>query len=145
MTKISEAKRIGYFLERTTRIVKLSYLQALKENDIDLTPEQWVILDNLYEKNGQSQKDLANKSYKNAPTISRILNLLGEKGLIERRSPTADKRIYNIYLTDLGFGIMEKSLPIVKEMREKGWEGLLDEDYQHFTRIMNQIFKNYDD
>ena len=79
MTKKSNAKRIGYYLERTTRIVKLSYLKALKENGIDLTPEQWVILDNLYKEDGQSQKDLANGSFKNAPTISRILDIPVDK------------------------------------------------------------------
>jgi DNA-binding MarR family transcriptional regulator len=144
MSKNSNAKRIGYFLERTTRIVKLSYLKAMKENGIDLTPEQWVILDNLYENNGQSQKDLANGSFKNAPTISRILDLLGQKGHIKRNTSTDDRRKFKIFLTKDGKNIVEQSQAIIKEMRERGWQDLSDEDYADFTRILNQIFKNYE-
>ena len=144
MTKNSNAKRIGYYLERTTRIVKLSYLKALKENGIDITPEQWVILDSLYNEDGQSQKDLANGSFKNAPTISRILDILEEKGFIQRKASSDDRRKFKIFLTVSGVEIVEKSQSIVKEMRERGWNALSEEDYDDFTRILNQIFKNYE-
>ena len=143
MTKESETKRIGYFLERTTRIVKLSYLKSLKENDIDLTPEQWVILDNLHEKNGQSQMELANGSFKNATTISRILDLLADKGFIKRMPSIGDRRKFNIFLTKNGKEIVEKTQSIISKMREQGWQDLSHNDYVHFTRILNQIFNNF--
>ncbi|MEO0474278.1 MAG: MarR family transcriptional regulator [Bacteroidota bacterium] len=139
-----DGKSIGYQLERTSRIVKLAYLQAFHRLGVDVTPEQWVMLDSLYHKNGQSQTELANASYKDAPTVSRILDLLGKKGLTERQRFDNDRRRYKIFLTDEGKKVVEKVLPVVESLREQGWQNLSEEDYEVFMRIMQQIFTNYE-
>jgi len=145
MDKNLEAKSIGYFLERTTRIVKLAYLKGLKEAGLDITPEQWVILSSLYEQNGQSQTELASESFKNAPTISRILDLLCDKGYTERRATDSDRRKFLIFLTDQGKKAVRKAEAVVDELRQKGWENLTDRDYENFLRIINQVFQNFED
>jgi len=142
MEKQDSAKKIGYYLERTTRIVKLSYLQAFAQLGVDITPEQWVMLDSLYQRNGQSQTELAGDSYKNAPTVSRILDLLEKKGLVERQRFANDRRRYKIFLTKEGQVTVEKVKPAVATLREQGWQQLTDADYSTFLRIMNQIFEN---
>ncbi len=137
-------KQVGYYLERTTRQVKLAFTQAFIAADIDLTPEQWVLIDHLMAKNGVSQTDLASKSYKNAPTVSRILDVLERKNYIERQRFTNDRRRYKIFLTNKGRSVGEKALPIAIELREKGWKGLTDHDYEEFLKIIETVFKNYD-
>jgi DNA-binding MarR family transcriptional regulator len=140
----SDAKQIGYFLERTTRIVKLAFHQAITELGIDVTPEQWVILERLYQDNGQAQIDLANKSFKNAPTISRILDLLSNKGYVERQRFENDRRRYKIYLTEEGHRIVELIKPEANRLRKQGWEQLSEEDYENFIRILNRVFSNFE-
>ena len=142
MNKTEAAKKIGYYLERTTRIVKLSYLQAFAQLEVDITPEQWVMLDSLYHRNGQSQTELAGDSYKNAPTVSRIIDLLEKKGLVERQRFANDRRRYKIFLTKTGQTTVEKVQPAVAALREKGWQELTDDDYSNFLRILNQVFDN---
>lgn len=142
MDKTEAAKKIGYYLERTTRIVKLSYLQAFAQLEVDITPEQWVMLDSLYHRNGQSQTELAGDSYKNAPTVSRIIDLLEKKGLVERQRFANDRRRYKIFLTEKGQTTVEKVQPAVAALREKGWQELTDDDYSNFLRILNQVFDN---
>lgn len=142
MDKTEAAKKIGYYLERTTRIVKLSYLQAFAQLEVDITPEQWVMLDSLYHRNGQSQTELAGDSYKNAPTVSRIIDLLEKKGLVERQRFANDRRRYKIFLTKKGQTTVEKVQPAVTALREKGWQELTDDDYSNFLRILNQVFDN---
>lgn len=144
MEKDQHIKRIGYYLERTTRIVKLNYSQAFHQAGIDVTPEQWVMLDNLSKNNGQSQTELANKSFKDAPTTSRILDLLEKKGYIERQRFENDRRRYKIFLTNDGKKIIRKLQPLVNELRLQGWKDLTEEDYQSFLRIINQVFDNFD-
>lgn len=140
----SDTKQIGYFLERTTRIVKLAFHQAITELGLDITPEQWVILESLYQENGQAQIDLANKSFKNAPTISRILDLLSHKGFVERQRFDNDRRRYKIYLTDEGRRIVELIKPSANRLRKQGWQHLSEEDYDNFIRILNRVFSNFE-
>jgi len=137
-------KQIGYYLERTTRIVKLSFHQAISDLGLDITPEQWVIMDSLYKDNGQSQVDLASGSFKNAPTISRILDLLSKKGYVERQRFENDRRRYKIFLTEEGRRVVELIIPEAERLRTQGWRQLSESDYDSFIRILNQIFKNFE-
>lgn len=144
MSEENESKVYGALIDRTLRLIKLQFIQAFKKAGVDLTPEQWVIIDALYQRNGISQTDLANGSFKNAPTVSRIIDLLVKKGMVERQRFANDRRRYKIFLTKKGIDTFELANPIALEVRHRGWEGLSEADYEHFQRIMNQIFSNFD-
>jgi len=142
--EIEQGKGLGYLLERTTRLVKLSYSQEFKANGFDITPEQWVIMESLYENpQGQYQNELVAFSFKDAPTISRIIDLLTKKGIVSRATNEKDKRSRNVRLTEEGNAIVEKMQPLVAALRAKGWDHLSKEDFESFVRIINQVFENY--
>lgn len=138
------SKSIGYLLERTTRVIKLRFHQAFKKNGLDLTPEQWVILEQLHEKGSQTQASLAAGSFKDAPTVSRILNILVQNGFIERKSVAEDKRKYDVTLTSAGEEIVQRAQVIANSLRQQGWEHLTEAEYAEYVRITNQIFKNFE-
>ena len=138
-------KNFGAYLDRTLRQVRLDMGRRLKEQGVDITPEQWIILSSLYENNGQSQNELGEGSFKNAPTVSRIIDLLCKKGYTERHPHADDRRRITINLTSTGKEVVEQALPAIIATRKKGWEGLSDEDYRIFLRIVNQIFRNFSD
>ena len=138
-----QPKEYGTLLDRTLRIIKLNFIQGFKEAGVDLTPEQWVIIDRLHQQNGISQTELANGSFKNAPTVSRIIDLLCEKGMVERQRFENDRRRYKIFLTKKGIETFEKANPVAQQLRQKGWSNLSEADYENFTRIANQVFDNF--
>ena len=144
MPNQSNPKNFGATIDRTLKIIKANYQKAFNEVGVDITTEQWVLLDTLYQNNGISQNDLANGSFKNAPTVSRIIDLLCKKGLTERHRFENDRRRYKIFLTPLGNEIYKKALPIVIDLRAKGWKNLSEKDYLDFNRIMDQIFLNFE-
>jgi DNA-binding MarR family transcriptional regulator len=138
-----QSKEYGTLLDRTLRIIKLNFIQSFKEVGVDLTPEQWVIIDRLYHQNGISQTELANGSFKNAPTVSRIIDLLCQKGLTERHRFDNDRRRYKIFLTEKGIATFKKANPVAQKLREQGWSNLSETDYGNFQRIVNQVFDNF--
>ena len=101
-----------------------------------------MILSSLYDNNGQSQTELCNDSFKNAPTVSRIIDLLSKKGYTERQRFENDRRSYKIFLTAEGKTTVEKALPAIIAARSKGWSDLTDEDYQVFIKTLNKVFDN---
>lgn len=137
-------KNFGAITDRTLKVIKANYLRVFKDIGIDITTEQWVLMDALYRENGISQTDLANGSFKNAPTVSRIIDLLCKKGLTERHRFENDRRRYKIFLTKEGRRVYGLALPEVEKLRIQGWKDLTDDDYQTFVRIMDQIFKNFE-
>ncbi|WP_367389417.1 MarR family winged helix-turn-helix transcriptional regulator [Lewinella sp. LCG006] len=130
-------------MDRTLKLIRQNYLQAFRDQQADITTEQWVLLDRLAEGDGISQTDLANDSFKNAPTVSRIITLLAKKKLIRKKQSSEDRRQYLIYLTKEGRQLHENVLPSVLALRTQGWQHLSEKDYKDFVRIMDQIGENF--
>lgn len=143
MSSLILTNSYGTLIDRTLRIIKLRYLQTFRAAGIDITPEQWSLIDKLYQTNGISQNDLANGTFKNAPTVSRIIDLLCKKGWTKRSRCEKDRRSYNVFLTLEGKKIVETLLPKVAHLRELGWKNMSEDDYKAFDRVMNQIYENY--
>jgi DNA-binding MarR family transcriptional regulator len=141
---MTPADHRAYFFKIDTTIKKIR--QALQKKldaaGLDLTVDQWVILDHVFRNEGISQNVLAELTTKDAPTVTRILDLLIRKDLAERRPDGADRRKFSIYLTDAGREKFHAALPVVVEVRRKGWGSLSDEEYQTFTRILDEIYRN---
>ncbi len=138
----NEDRAYGYFVDRTAKLIKADINRKFRKLKVDLTPEQWLLLDRISQNNGHSQVELGEGTYKDAPTISRIVDLLCKKGLTLRRIHKGDRRKFMIYITDEGREVLKRATPAVLESRHKGWEGLSDEDYDHLIRIMNKVFDN---
>ena len=140
--KKQTTKNFGTYIDRNYKVIRGSFLQVFKDAGVDITTEQWVLIDCLYKQNGISQNELATESFKDAPTVSRIVDLLCKKELTERKRSEDDRRRHKVFLTKKGKAAYEKLLPKVLDLRQKGWEGLSESDYQTFLKVMNQIFDN---
>lgn len=136
-------KSYGEYLDKAAKLIKIELSREFKAAGADLTPEQWVLLSKLYKNTGQSQASLGTASYKDAPTVSRIIDLLCKKGYTERKKHPEDRRSFNIEITDLGIATVEKVIPIIHQARDKGWVGLNDKDYEDLLRIVNKISENF--
>lgn len=133
---------IGVYIDRTYKVVRQDLINRFLDAGIKITPEQWVILSKLENKE-LNQTELAGLSFKDHPTVSRILDLLSRKGLVERITDQEDRRRYLVRLTDNGKKIIEKAKPHVYASREKGWDNLSEEEYRQLIALLDKVFTNY--
>ena len=138
-------KKVGILLEQANRISKLTFIRVFKKLEVDITPEQWVILDALYSENGLTQTQLGDIAYKNKPTISRIIDNTCLKKYTKRKIYAGDKRKFSIHLTAKGKKLVEKCTPEINKLRDYSWNGLSNQDYMQFKRITERIFENFND
>ncbi len=141
---MKEVPAFGFRIDRAIKALRQDLNRRFKRNGIDLTPEQWLICYKLYQAHsGLSQNELADESYKDAPTISRIIDRLVMKKQVAREPVQDDRRRHKIRLTDLGISTVKSALPLVQENRTIGWEGLSENDYNDLCRLMDQLYANY--
>ncbi|RMG24934.1 MAG: MarR family transcriptional regulator [Bacteroidetes bacterium] len=136
--------RYGFFIERTSKKIKQKLQRKFNAINAGITVDQWVIINALKKEPGLSQYEIAEKTYKDAPTVTRIIDLLCKKNLVMRVMDENDRRRFNVFLTDDGQEKVIELLPVVLEMQEKGWGELTKEDYDHLLRILDLIFSNLD-
>lgn len=132
----------SFLLDKTSRRIKQYAQKKFKELEFGVTVDQWIIMKNLYEMDGVHQYELAEKTFKDTPTLTRIIDLLCEKGFTRREMDPKDRRKYKVFLSDSGKAKVEEMIPLVRNIRRKGWEGLELNDFENFKRILNKIYEN---
>ena len=132
----------GFILESTAKKIKLELQRKFNEHEVDITVDQWVVLFELHQHGTQNQVSLCEHCAKDAPTITRIIELLVKKELIVREACTNDRRKYNISLSKKGKTLIQRLLPIVIEFRIQGWLNLNKKDIMHIERITKKIQDN---
>ncbi len=140
---IERDREIGIYIDRTYKVVRQDLISRFKEKAINLTPEQWIILWNLHNKSKLTQTEIASLSFKDKPTVSRIIDLLVNKGFVEKVIDKSDKRKYTVNLTSSGNEEIKKALPIVQDSRMIGWKDLSESEYHELIRLLDKIFTNY--
>lgn len=135
-------KEIGSFIDRTYKVVRHDLISRFKEKKVNITPEQWVILSKIGEQD-MYQTDLANMSFRDKPTVSRIVDLLVKKKLVERVRDKTDGRKYHVRITPKGNNVIRKATPAVEESRKLGWTDLSEHEYETLINILDKVFVNY--
>lgn len=133
--------RSGFRIERTARRMKQVAQQALKKAQLDVTVDQWVILDQL-RKQQLSQQEIGHLTFKDAPTVTRIIDLLCEKGYTNREADPTDRRKSRIVLTVSGQHIIQKIEPIIQEVRRQSYAGLKESDIEQLVSLLDHIYEN---
>ncbi len=145
MTHPSDHRAYFFKIDTTIKKIRNALQKQFAETGSDLTVDQWVVIDHLFRNPGISQNQLGELTTKDAPTVTRIIDLLVKKGVAERKTADDDRRKFLVSLTPTGKTLYETMLPIVVDIRRKGWGDLSEEDYQHFTRIMDSIYQNFNE
>lgn len=135
----------GFLLERTSKKLKQTLQRNFNDIGAIITVDQWVIMYELFKHGSLSQNQIGENTYKDAPTVTRIIDLLAKKTLVKRKMSKEDRRKYFIELTKKGTETIEKLLPDVIEFRKKGWEGLDQSDLQALNVIVDKVFYNMSD
>lgn len=129
-------------LDRTARRVKQYAQQKFKELKFNITVDQWLVMKHLYENEGMKQNELAEILFKDNPTLTRIIDLLCDKGIAVRKQHPSDRRCFHVMLTKQGKAKVEQMKPRIQHIRLKAWEGLTKEDFKQFKKILDAIYNN---
>ena len=82
----------------------------LKLAKLNITSEQWTILYHLWQEEGLTQQELANLTFRDKPSITRLINNLEKISLVIRVNDKQDRRSNLIYLTKEGRKLKEEGM-----------------------------------
>ncbi len=91
---------IGRWFSILHRRSQLFVVEACEQ--LHLTYSECVMLIRLYDAEGSKQDDLASMLFLDKAVVTRTMNLLQEKGLVERKRDEHDRRVRRVYLTEYG-------------------------------------------
>ncbi|MBP9987207.1 MAG: MarR family transcriptional regulator [Bacteroidales bacterium] len=114
----------------------------IKKNNIDLTPEQFLLIDLLWNEGPMSQQVMADTMHKDKNSITNLADQLERKGWVVRKKDDFDRRSNILTLT-------EKAESLKLEAKEKGIsileqiiEGISEEDLTVFLNTLEKLSDN---
>ncbi len=133
---------VNFLLEQTVRQMRGYAQRQLDTLQAGITVDQWVVLKIIDERDKISQVELAQVAHKDTASITRILDLLQKKGLIQRIDDEHDRRKYLISLTGAGKAFVKLHLPFINGIREQIVQGLSKEEIKTLKDILEKIRQN---
>ena len=132
----------GVISGRVSTAITRRLYRDFRTNELAITPEQWIILMFLSFGDGITQRELANLTFKDRPSITRLLDNLEKHSFIARLADKTDKRNNLIFITKIGTAINQKAREIALKTMKIALEGISEEEVKFGERILKKIFKN---
>ncbi len=133
---------LGYIMARASRALGTRLNRNFADAGYDVTCEQWSVLVNLWQKNGQSQHDLAATTCKDKTSVTRLIDNMEKNNLVVRIPSKEDKRQKLIYLTKMGKDFRLKLLKIVKQTVKDAQKSIPVKDVGLCKSVLRQVYEN---
>lgn len=133
---------LGFMLIRTALRLRLLGNTALQQEGLDITVDQWGLLNLLWEQDGQTPVELSRRADKDKPNVTRLLTILEAKELIFRRPDSQDRRSYRIHLTEAGAALKDSLLDIGEACQRQACQGLTSQEIATLKQLLCRVFAN---
>ena len=113
-----------------------------KQNNVDITIEQWSVLYHLWKEDGMSQQALCDATFRDKPSITRLVDNLEKLALVKRVASKDDRRINMIYLTPEAQQMQEHTMEIANQTLNEALVGVTDEQIEIAKEVLQQVYEN---
>ena len=121
------------------------FAKELSRNDINLTPEQYLVMDVLWDAETLSQQAIADIIQKDKNSVTKFIDSLEKKGLVYRAINKKDRRVNDIIVTEEGMKLKVPTTEVAINLMRNVLKDIKEEDLISFDKVMNQIKENIDE
>jgi DNA-binding MarR family transcriptional regulator len=113
-----------------------------KQAGIDITVEQWSVLYHLWKADGMNQQDLCNATFRDKPSITRLVDNLEKLALVKRNASKQDRRMNIIAITEEGRELEEKCMEIANTTLNEALEGVTNGQIEIAKEVLQTVYDN---
>ena len=113
-----------------------------KQSGVDITIEQWSVLYHLWKEDGLSQQDLCANTFRDKPSITRLVDNLEKLKLVKRTLSKADRRINKIYLTKEAKQLQIKTMEIAGKTLNEALANVSFEQIEVAKQLLQTVYDN---
>ncbi len=109
---------------------------------LNLTTEQWSVLYHLWKQDGISQQDLCLATFRDRPSMTRLVDNLEKAGLARRTASSSDRRKKLIYLTEKAWNLQDICHEIAAKTVEEALEGVSNDQIDICKEVLKKVYEN---
>ena len=109
---------------------------------LNLTIEQWSVLYHLWKQDGISQQELCNATYRDKPSITRLVDNLEKLQLVKRVPSESDRRMNLIYLTKQAQRLQDQTMDLAGETLNEALTGVPPDRIDVCREVLQIVYDN---
>lgn len=137
-------KEIAVYVNILNSRIKKCFIDRLQQNGINVTPEQYLVLDILWEKRSLSQQNIADLIQKDKNSVTKIIDSLEKKNLVNRVVDPKDRRINKIELTKEGLALEKITTEVAINFMNDTVKDIDGQDLDKLVEVMRKLKDNLD-
>jgi MarR family transcriptional regulator, organic hydroperoxide resistance regulator len=141
-SKYSLYESLGYLVYQASGSIRKRIGRELSRRGYPIRADQFSALVYIWDHDGQTQRVLAEKLYRDKTTVSRLVSKIESLGLIQRVSGQGDTREKLIYLTESGRDLMAKVTELVQEVLDLAEEGIDPQEMKNCKDVLRRVRQN---
>ena len=109
---------------------------------LTITIEQWSVLYHLWKEDGKSQQELCTCTFRDKPSITRLVDNLEKLNLVKRVSSREDRRINMIYLTQDAYTLQEQAMGLAEETLNEALQLVPPDQIEVCKAVLQVVYDN---
>ncbi|MBC7720762.1 MAG: MarR family transcriptional regulator [Pedobacter sp.] len=109
---------------------------------LEITIEQWSILYHLWKEDCLSQQELCNRTFRDKPSITRLIDNLEKQNLVKRMPSQTDRRINLVCLTDNAKILQQQTIDLANQTMNESLIGIEKEEIDIVKKVFQQVYDN---
>jgi DNA-binding MarR family transcriptional regulator len=116
--------------------------KKFNNSGLNLTIEQWSVLYHLWKHDGLSQQELCNSTFRDKPSITRLVDNLEKLNLVKRVASADDRRINRIYLTKQAQKLEEQTMEMAEQTLNEALTGVPSDQVDICKQVLHIVYDN---
>lgn len=133
---------IFYTLDKAIKTYRQFAQRRLYEAGLDITIDQWLVVKALMEQPDISQLEIADKVFKDAASVTRIIDLLVKKNYLQRTAHGSDRRRFALEVTAEGKELMKNVAKVVNQNRQIALHHISENQLEQTRKTLTAIIQN---
>jgi DNA-binding MarR family transcriptional regulator len=100
------------------------------------------VLCQLWKEDGKSQQELCNATFRDKPSITRLIDNLEKLSLVKRVSDEKDRRINKVFLTKTAEALEEETMQLADQTLHEALEGVPAAQIELCKQVLQTVYEN---
>ena len=135
-------KQVGVLVNILNCKLKKYISSVFKNEGINLTAEQFLVMDTLWNQGEMTQQNIAYIIQKDKNSVTQFIDNLEKKGLVQRVVDSADRRVNNIRLSKAGLEMKDNTKNVAIAAVNEILNGISEEELKDFVKVLNKACDN---
>ncbi len=113
-----------------------------RQAGLDITIEQWSVLYHLWKEDCLSQQELCNRTFRDKPSITRLIDNLEKQKLVKRMPSKEDRRINLVCLTESAKELQDRTIELANQTMNEALVGVNKEEIETVKIVLQRVYDN---